>query len=168
MSKHSLSADQTRFIDDVVALMVPWGMPQMSARIYAYLLLYVQPVSLDQITEDLEVSKSTASVAARLLENHMLIRRQSERGTKRVLYVASESSAGLLTEKSFLLGEMGHLLESRAETVATGAAIKRMQAIGKFHLSVRAALNTLVRELTVDGALPGPDQVDEQQADTGT
>lgn len=171
MSKHSLSAEQTRFIEDVVALMVPWGMPQMSARIYGYLLLHAQPVSLDQITDDLEVSKSTASVAARLLENHMLIRRQSERGTKRVLYVASETSAGLLTEKSFLIGEMGRLLETRAESVATGDAVRRMQAIGKFHLSVRVALDTLINELTAGGdgrPLPGPEVIDDQQADTGT
>jgi predicted transcriptional regulator len=171
MSKNSLSAEQTRFIEDVVALMVPWGMPQMSARIYAYLLLHAQSVSLDQITDDLEVSKSTASVAARLLENHMLIRRQSERGTKRVLYVASDSSAGLLTEKSYLLGEFGKLLEARAESVAPGDAATRMRAIGRFYLTVREALEILVKDLTVGGdgrPLPGLELIDDQQADTGT
>ena len=147
MSKKSSAEERRRFVDDVTSLMVPWGMPQMSARIYGYLLLHSNPVSLDQLTEDMEISKSTASVAARVLEGHMLIRRQSEKGTKRVLYVISDSCAGLLTEKSFLLGEFGRLLESRADEVAIGDAAARMRAIGKFYLAMREAMDNLIAEL---------------------
>lgn len=147
MSKKLLSDEQLRFVDNVASLLVPWGVPQMSARIYGCLLLHFRPLSLDQIAECLEISKSTASVAARMLENHMLIRRQGEKGSKRVLYVVSDSSAGLLADKSFLLGEFGRLLETRANEVTSGDAATRMRAIGRFYLSMREAIDALIDEL---------------------
>ena len=150
LSKKSSSDARRRFVDDVTALLVPWGMPQMSARIYGYLLLHSHPVSLDQLTRDMEISKSTASVAARLLESHMLIKRKAEKGTKRVFYVISDSSSGLLTEKSNLLGEFGRLLETRADEVAIGDAASKMRAIGRFYLSMREAIDKLVRELSIE------------------
>ena len=54
-----------RFIEDAARLLIPWGVPQTAARLYGYLLLCAEPVSLDRITADLEISKSSASVAAR-------------------------------------------------------------------------------------------------------
>lgn len=144
--KHSTDVHQ-QFLEDVSALLVPWGMPQMSARIYAHLLLHSEPQSLDQIAEGLAVSKSSASVAARVLEGHMIIRRQAEKGTKRFRYVVCDGSAGLMTAKSELLGEFGDLLVERAGAVAKGRAATRMRAIGRFHLAMREAMAKLVKEL---------------------
>ena len=146
----ALTQDKSRFIEDVVAQLVPWGMPQMSARIYAYLLVHSQPQSLDELATGLDISKSTASVAARVLEGHMVIRRQSEKGTKRFRYVVCSSSAGLLTAKSAFMGEFGSLLVNRAESVASGDAVARMQAIGRFHLAMREAIDVLIKELSSD------------------
>jgi len=147
----ALTPEKCRFIEDVVAQLVPWGMPQMSARIYAYLLVHSQPRSLDELAAGLEISKSSASVAARVLEGHMVIRRQSEKGTKRFRYVVCDSSAGLLTAKSALMGEFGSLLVTRAESVASGEAVARMQAIGRFHLAMREAIDVLIKDLSSDG-----------------
>ncbi len=78
MSNKDLTETERRFIEDVTRLMVPWGVPQTAARLYGYLLLSAEPVSLDRITSDLEISKSSASVAARLLEQYTLARRHGE------------------------------------------------------------------------------------------
>lgn len=150
LSNTELSPDQRQFVEDIVALITPWGMPQMSARIYGYLLLDSGPVSLDQISSDLEISKSTASVAARTLENHMLIKRRTEKGSKRIFYVVSENSTGLISAKSYLLGEFGRLLESRANTVARGNAAKRLKAFGNYYLSMQTALDTLFQEINAN------------------
>ncbi len=84
MSKKHNADVQQRFLDDVCALLVPWGMPQMSARIYGYLLINSEPQSLDQIAEGLGVSKSSARTAARALAAHRIIRRPEEKGRKRL------------------------------------------------------------------------------------
>jgi DNA-binding transcriptional regulator GbsR (MarR family) len=47
------------------------------------LLLGAEPTSLNRIMTDLEISKSSASVAARLLEQYTPARRHGERGSKR-------------------------------------------------------------------------------------
>jgi len=155
LSNTELSPDQRKFIEDIVVLITPWGMPQMSARIYGYLLLDSDPVSLDQMTRDLEISKSTASVAARTLENHMLIKRKTEKGSKRIFYVASENSAGLVSAKSYLLGEFGRLLEARAPVISSGDTAKRLQALGKYYLSMQQALDTLLQDINIDRTTPG-------------
>ena len=147
MSKKHNTDVQQRFLDDVCALLVPWGMPQMSARIYGYLLINSEPQSLDDIAQGLDVSKSSASVAARVLEGHMVIRRQAEKGSKRFRYVVCDGSAGLMTAKSELLGEFGRLLVDRADSIAADSAAVRMRAIGRFHLAMREAMAKLVEEL---------------------
>ena len=146
MSKSAARAGQSRFIDDVASLLVPWGMPQTMGRIYGYLLLGAGPVSLDGIAADLEISKSSASVAARLLEKHSLVRRHGERGSKRVLYSASDNYAGLFAERGLMLGKLGVLLEGGAATVAAGAAASRLRAMSRFYRSMREAMETAIRE----------------------
>jgi len=146
MSKNPISDAQRRFIEDVATLLVPSGMPKTVARIYGYLLLSAVPLSLDRICADLELSKSSASVAARLLERHALLRRHAERGSKRALYSASENYAGLLAEKSLFLGKLSVLLDDSAGVVASGAATGRLKTMSRFCLSMRDAMEAAMRE----------------------
>ncbi len=66
---NKVGEDERRFVEDVARLLTPWGVPPVAARLYGRLLLCPNSVGLDQITEDLGISKSSASVVARLLEN---------------------------------------------------------------------------------------------------
>jgi hypothetical protein len=83
MSNARRAEPDRHFIEDVARLLVLWGVPQTAARLYGYLLLKAEPVSLDCIAADREISKTSASVAARLLEQYTLVRRLGERGSKR-------------------------------------------------------------------------------------
>ena len=150
MSKPSVSPEQGRFIDDVASLLVPWGMPQTMGRIYGYLLLSTIPLGLDRIAADLEISRSSASVAARLLEKHTLVRRHGERGSKRVLYSVSDNFAGLFSERGVMLGALGALLQGRAAVVASGAAATRLQVMSRFYLAMREAMEAAIREFDAD------------------
>ncbi|MBP9034602.1 MAG: hypothetical protein KBG29_11955 [Pseudomonadales bacterium] len=150
MSKPSVSPEQGRFIDDVASLLVPWGMPQTMGRIYGYLLLSTIPLGLDRIAADLEISRSSASVAARLLEKHTLVRRHGERGSKRVLYTVSDNFAGLFSERGVMLGALGALLQGRAAVVASGAAATRLQVMSRFYLAMREAMEAAIREFDAD------------------
>src|SRR5271170_5907063 len=118
---------ERRFIEDVARLMVPWGVPQTAARLYGYLLLSAEPVSLDRMTVDLEVSKSSASVAARLLEKYTLARRHGERGSKRALYEVSDNYEQMLTEQNRLLQALADQLKAGASIAASGTVRNRLK-----------------------------------------
>jgi hypothetical protein len=83
-----MNAAQTRFIDDMGQHMLGWGLPRTTGRIYAYLLLRSGPADLDQITKDLRVAKSGASVSTRQLIQFGMVRASGERGSRRLRYEA--------------------------------------------------------------------------------
>ena len=134
-----------RFVDDVARLLTPWGVPQTAARLYGYLLLSAEPVDLDRIAADLEISKSSASVAARLLEMYTLARRQGVRGSKRVLYEASDNYEGMLTGQNRMLQEGAALLRAGARDVASGKARARLEEMAEFYLVTRDAMEEVLR-----------------------
>lgn len=70
------------------------------------------------MTIDLEVSKSSASVAARLLEMYTLVRRHGQRGSRRVLYEASDNYEGMLTAQNRTLEAGAELLKAGARGAA--------------------------------------------------
>ena len=129
-------------MEDVARLLAPWGVPQAAARLYGYLLLSAEPVSLDRITADLEMSKSSASVAARLLERYTLARRHGERGSKRALYEVSDNYEGMLAEQDRLLQALAELLRSGAGALASGTTCERLKEMAEFYQLMREAMES--------------------------
>lgn len=151
-----MAEGERRFIEDVARLLVPWGVPQTAARLYGYLLLSAEPVSLDRITADLEISKSSASVAARLLEQYTLARRHGERGSKRALYEVSDNYEGMLTEQNRLLESLAALLRAGAGGVASGPAAERLEEMAGFYQAMRQAMDATLRRWRMKGQAPRP------------
>lgn len=147
MSKKTCRADQLRFINEIASLLEPWGMPRTSGRLFGYLLLSEAPVGLDQIAADLEMSKSGACNAARLLERFGNARRYGEPGSKRVLYGPSDNYAAPLAAQSFLLGTLGGVLQTYASTTASGNSAPRLQEMAHFYLSMRSAMDAAIGKL---------------------
>jgi DNA-binding transcriptional regulator GbsR (MarR family) len=141
----ALTAAECRFIDDVARLLTPWGVPQAAARLYGYLLLFPEPVSLDQMTEDLVMSKSSASVAARLLEKYRMVLRHGERGSKRVLYEVSEDYDGMMMEQNRLLDALAELMEGNAGVAASGSVQKRLEEMAAFYRMIREVMDAALR-----------------------
>jgi DNA-binding transcriptional regulator GbsR (MarR family) len=141
----ALTPAERRFIDDVARLLTPWGVPQAAARLYGYLLLFPEPVSLDRMTDDMAMSKSSASVAARLLEKYRLVLRHSERGSKRVLYEVSEDYGGMLTEQNRLLDGLAELMKGGAGVTASRPVQKRLEEMARFYLMIREAMDATLR-----------------------
>jgi hypothetical protein len=139
------TAARERFIEDVAQLLIPWGVPQTAARLYGYLLLCAEPVSLDQITNDVAISKSSASVAARLLEKYTLVRRRGERGSKRVLYEVSDNYQGMLSEQNRLLDALAQILGAGAGIAPSMAARQRLKTMAEFYIVMREAMDTALR-----------------------
>ncbi|HEY8386254.1 MAG TPA: hypothetical protein VIK82_08565 [Porticoccaceae bacterium] len=141
-----MKPEQRRFIDDFAALMIHLGMPPAVARLYGYLMLAPAPVSLDQMSEELEASKSNVSVAARLLEKHQLARRHAERGSKRALYSVTDDYTGLFAEKSAVLGKLAVLLRDGAGMVGDRTAARRLEAISDYHVAMKHAMEVAAEQ----------------------
>ncbi|MDL2400031.1 hypothetical protein PY649_14070 [Rhizobium mayense] len=126
-------------------LLTPWGVPPVAARLYGYLLLCPRPVTLDQITEDLEISKSSASVAARLLESYTLAHRHSEAGTKRALYAVADDYEAMIQQQNRLLDALAGQLNAGARIAASETASVRLEEMADFYRVMRGAMETAMR-----------------------
>jgi DNA-binding transcriptional regulator GbsR (MarR family) len=138
---NDLGKDERRFVEDVARLLIPWGVPSVAARLYGHLLLCPRPVSLDQITEDLGISKSSASVAARLLESYTLARRHSEPGTKRALYAVADDYEAMIQQQNRLIDALAGQLNAGAEIAASGTVSARLEEMADFYRMMRGAMD---------------------------
>ncbi len=143
MSKPFPSPAESQFLDDMASLMAPWGWQRHVGRMYAYLLLCDEPVSLDQLSADLGISKSNVSVAARTLEQFGNARRHSEPGTKRIRYSAPGNHAGPFASKTELLGKLVRLLETQAEGKSAAIA-DRLGVMSAFYRTMSAAMQDVL------------------------
>ena len=132
--------DERRFVEDVARLLTPWGVPPVAARLYGHLLLSSRPVSLDEITEELGISKSSASVAARLLESYRLAHRHSEPGTKRALYAVADDYEAMIAQQNRLLDLLSDELTAGAEIAASKAVSSRLEEMADFYRVMRGAM----------------------------
>ncbi len=137
--------DERRFVEDVARLLMPWGVPPVAARLYGYLLLCPRPVSLDQITEELGISKSSASVAARLLVSYTLSRRHREPGTKRALYAVADDYEAMLRQQNQLLDALTEQLNAGTGIVASKKVNARLEEMAEFYRVMRGAMDDAMR-----------------------
>jgi predicted DNA-binding transcriptional regulator len=144
MKNSKLSVDQARFIDDLASLLSAWSLPANAARLYGYLQILNQPVTIDDIARDLGISRSHAHSAAKLLEDHYNARRVGVRGTKRAFYVASDDPGAPLRAQMETLGRMASLISSRCDDVAEGAARARLRQLAGFHTGLQKAMQTVI------------------------
>lgn len=145
LSKNFLTDDQNRFIDDLAKLLMAWNMPHNAARLYGYLQLRNEPASLDDIVRDLEISKSNACTAAKILEDHGNARRLNARGSKRIFYVAGDDPGAPLRKQTELLELMSNLISNRAAKVSDGPASVRLAELARFHKALQQAMDAVIR-----------------------
>lgn len=143
MSKASgsqLGPDEKRFIDEVAALMQPWGFAPSVGRVYGYLLLRQEKLSIDDIAEALEMSRAGAWSAAKFLESFEHVKRSGSVGSKRALYEASRNYTYPVHEQIRLLDSMGRLMQHAAGTVAQGEAVEALADRARFYFALRQSM----------------------------
>lgn len=144
MSNKQLSEADRRFLDDIASLMAPWGWSRHIARIFAFLLISEAPVTLDEISEQLGISKSIASVAARELEQYGNARRHSQPGTKQILYSAPDKRAGPFLDQAAMMGTMAALLERQRPAAGGDKVAMRLASMAQFLRAMRGAIEEVV------------------------
>ena len=140
MSSSRLTPQQVRFINNLAELLGTWSLSTNAARLYGYLQLMNEPVSLDDIARDLEISRSHAHTAARMLEEHGNARGMATRGSKRIMYVCGEDPGTPLQRQIAALGAMSKLIATAAPLVATGEAAVRLHRLSDFHGRLQSAM----------------------------
>ena len=141
LSNKQLSGPELRFIEGVAGLLLPWGVPPVAARLYGHLLLSDQPASLDEITAGLGVSKSTASVAARLLERYTLVRRHRELGTKRALYAVADNYEAMIGQQNRLLDALANQMDAGFDVAGLNEVGMRLKQMAEFYRVMCSAMD---------------------------
>lgn len=118
---------QSAFIEDMGQLMVGWGIPRTTGRIYAYLLLQREPATLDDIATDLSIAKSGASVASRQLAHLGLARVVGQPGSRRVLYEALYNIESIIAARTAQMNDLVVHLRQGARVAPGGKGRQRLQ-----------------------------------------
>ena len=134
-----MRAAQARFVEDMGEHMLGWGLPRTTGRVYAYLLLRTEPVSLDDITRDLGVAKSGASVATRQLVRFGLARGVAERGSRRLLFT------GLRTVEAIFAARTAQS-EDLVERLREGAKVASAHEAREGLNSMAGELESIIRQ----------------------
>jgi hypothetical protein len=142
-----LSAREQQFIQRIAGLLLPWGMPLMSGRVYGYILLNQGTVSVNQIAAALGTSKVAAWKAATSLEAFGHLRRHGEPGNKRALYGPTDNFDAPLVKQAALLGALAKELRGGAASIAEGNVAPRLRAMARFYVSMQRAMGTTIDEL---------------------
>lgn len=80
----------TNFIEKFCVVAEQDGFPRIAGRIMGFLLLNEGPFTLDELADQLQISKTSASTNARLLEQHGVIERVVKTGDRRDFYRLAE------------------------------------------------------------------------------
>ncbi|HEX7939995.1 MAG TPA: hypothetical protein VF483_13490 [Gemmatimonadaceae bacterium] len=84
-----MSVATESFVEQIAVCLEAEGMPRVAGRLFGLLMISAEPQSLDDLAEQLEVSKASVSVNARYLEDRAKIERISRTGDRRDYYQIS-------------------------------------------------------------------------------
>lgn len=84
----SLKDARENFIQGLSRISQFWGFPKAMGAIFAALYLSPEPVSLDQLVEQVNVTKGAVSTNVRALERLGMVRRHIQIGERKDYYVA--------------------------------------------------------------------------------
>jgi DNA-binding transcriptional regulator GbsR (MarR family) len=137
---------QLTFIEEMGRLMVGWGLPRTTGRVYGYLLLQRGPATLDDMAVNLGIAKSGASVASRQLAQLGLARALGQAGSRRVLYEPLDTLGAIITARSAQMRDLAATLRQGARA-AGGPGRQRMLSMAEWCDESTEHFQALVRRL---------------------
>lgn len=124
------------FVEHMGQLFEGEGLTRIAGRIYGHLLLSEPPLSLDDLSVALQVSKGSASQDTRLLERLGVLERVTLPGDRRVYYRASSDGHDrILAVRQERMQQLRRTLDEglRTEAAQTPAVRKRLKSSCKFY-----------------------------------
>ena len=98
MEQERLLQARDIMIDAFGRVYAMFGMPEVVGRIYGLLFLADQPLGLEDIASELEVSKATVSIHIRFLEGMKNVRKVWVKGSRRDYYEAERNTGKIMAE----------------------------------------------------------------------
>lgn len=105
MNKELMEA-QDIFLDKINQICKKLGLNNVMAQLYAILYLSDEALSLDDMVERLKISKGSASVNIRALENYGAARRVWIRGSRKDYYEADTDIMRVIMDRVNLIGKI--------------------------------------------------------------
>ena len=136
------------FIDEVAALLGIWGVPQTPGRLFAHLLLQQQPASLEEIAADLDIGKTTASDAAKLMERYGFVRRFGNPGTKRASFGPSDDFTAFYLQQSSYLERMSKAMKAQSENDPDLGSSERLRTMAEYYGRLARAMQDISNDYT--------------------
>jgi len=121
-------------------------MPLNMGRVFAYLILQKDPVSLETIAEDLELSKTSAWNMTRDLTQFGHAKRHGMAGSKQALYSISSDYTTPLMKQNELLRSIGLLLQKQSRLIEDKSHAKDIKNRGNFYKTIQEKLNSAIEE----------------------
>jgi DNA-binding transcriptional regulator GbsR (MarR family) len=130
-----MTAAQVNFIEGMGRQFEADGLPRIAGRMFGFTLLEDQPCSLDDFAEQLQISKTSASTNARLLEQAGLIERVTKPGDRKDYYRAAPDQTRTLEVRLEGVRRMASLLHEGREALPSGrpAAARRLDQMMRFN-----------------------------------
>ena len=110
-----------------------YGLALTVGRVFGLLLASDEPLSLDDIAAQLNVSKSGASLAARELERSGIVRRLGTAGSRRVLYEATNEMETSFDATFARIRHSLTLLERSEPLLSAGPGLDRLRVMRELH-----------------------------------
>jgi DNA-binding transcriptional regulator GbsR (MarR family) len=126
--------------------MAAWTLPRTSGRVYGYLLLQGEPVSADQLADELQVAKSGVSVAVRQLVALGLARSVAQRGSRRLLHEAIYDLDAMLAARDAQMTALIGRLRRGSEVASGGAARRRLTEMATLIGDLMAAIREVAEQ----------------------
>ncbi len=103
--KDELKAVQDLFLDKINLLCKNFGLNNIMAQLYATLYFNGKPMSLNDMVEQLEISKASASVNIRALERYGAVKRVWVKGSRKDFYEAEADIAKVIVSRVTSMGQ---------------------------------------------------------------
>lgn len=139
-----MTEPEREFVDAMGRHFEAESVPRIGGRIFGFLLLQEAPCSLDDLADQLGISKASASTNARLLEDWLLIEKTSIPGDRRDYYQVSADPVRTLEFRLARIREHGALLRAGADVASSAAAAQRLRDMARFNAESIEALEPLL------------------------
>ena len=85
-----LEESKEKFVQTWGTFAVNWGINRTMAQVHALLLTYNEPISTDQIMEELQISRGNANMNLRALMDWGIVRKELIKGERKEYFVADK------------------------------------------------------------------------------
>ncbi|TDF96621.1 GbsR/MarR family transcriptional regulator [Paenibacillus piri] len=124
-AQHSYAGLKQRITDHMSLTFENEGFSPLVGRIFAYLLFSVEPVSLQEMADQLGVTKAAISVQVRTLEKHLMCQKLPTASDRKDYYYISEDFSMKAVQNSIV--KMRGVLQQMESTLAQFNSLEQIE-----------------------------------------